>query len=160
MLFPGWPSITINDWNPNFIIERCAVQTPRRREPRDAVSRQWVMDVLEPLGQKDGYRSHDFPTPKKLKIYLDDGSVFINLKTGEGELETVALDGRCLYQVNRLHLSPRQAWLVFSDFFAVGLIIVSVTGLFVLKGKTGITGRGAIFATAGVLFPIIVVLYM
>lgn len=148
----------IRDWNPNFIIERQAVRTPVV-ENSDGVTRQWVMDVLEPLGQKDGYRSHDFPTPHKLKIYIDDGSIFVNLKSGEGEFESVTRRP-LFYRINCLHLSPKQAWLIFSDIFAVGLIVVSVTGLFVLKGKTGITGRGAILATAGVLFPIIVMLSM
>lgn len=148
----------VNDWNPNFIIERRDVQTPVV-ENRDAVSRQWVFDVLEPLGQKDNYRSHDFPSSTKLKIYLDDGSVFVNLKTGEGQLENVTRRP-LFYQINRLHLSPKKAWLIFSDVFAVGLIIISGTGLFVLKGRTGITGRGAILATAGVVVPIIVMLSM
>jgi hypothetical protein len=40
------------------------------------------------------------------------------------------------------------------DFVAVGLIVVSATGLLVLKGGKGITGRGTIFATAGILIPI------
>lgn len=143
----------VDDWNPNFVINRQDVQTPI---PKDvaAVKREWALGVLEPLGERDHYRSHDFPTPSKIKIYLDEGSVFVDLKSGKGVFESVK-KRPLLYQINGLHVSPRRAWLAFSDFFAAGLIVVSVTGLFVLKGGKGITGRGAIFAIAGILVPLV-----
>jgi len=142
----------VDDWNPNFVIERQDVRAPTPKGP-GAVSRQWVLGVLEPLGQEAHYRSHDFPTPKKLKIYLDDGSVFLDLESGEGVYESVRRRP-ILYQANCLHISPKRAWLVFSDVYAVALIVVSLTGLFVLKGSKGITGRGAVLATAGVVVPL------
>ncbi len=148
----------VDDWNPNFIIKRQDVQTPI---PKDvaAVTRKWVLGVLEPLGEHDHYRSHDFPTPNKVKIYLDEGSVFVDLKRGKGIFESVT-KRPLLYQINCLHVSPKRAWLAFSDFLAGGLIVVSATGLFVLQGRKGITGRGAIFATAGILIPTIFVLFI
>lgn len=142
----------VDDWNPNFVIHRQDVQV-QVSEDVGLVTRGWVLDVLEPLGEQDHYRSHDFPTPKKLKIYLDEGSVLVNLASGKGVFETVRRRP-IFYQMNCLHLSPKRAWLVFSDAFAVALIIVSLTGLFVLKGRKGITGRGAILATAGILVPL------
>ena len=147
----------LHDWDPNFVIKRQDVQTPIP-ENIDTLSRQWVLGVLEPLDQQDHYRSHDFPTPKKLKIYLDEGSVFVDLESGKGVFESVTRRP-FLYQINCLHISPKRAWLVFSDVFAVALIIISLTGLFVLKGRKGITGRGAILVAAGILFPLVVVLY-
>lgn len=148
----------LHDWDPNFIIKRQDVQTPIP-ENIDTLSRQWVLGVLEPLDQQDNYRSHDFPTPKKLKIYLDEGSVFVDLESGKGVFESVTRRP-FFYQINCLHISPKRAWLVFSDVFAVALIIIALTGLFVLKGRKGITGRGAILVAAGILFPLVVVLYM
>jgi hypothetical protein len=43
---------------------------------------------------------------------------------------------------------------VVADVYAVGLIVLAITGMFVLKGKTGITGRGAWLTGAGVLLPV------
>ncbi len=139
----------VGDWNSNFVIKRQDVQTP---VPKDiaVVTREWVMGVLEPLGEQDRYRSHDFPTPEKVKIYLDEGSVFVDLKTGKGVYETVRRRP-LFYQINCLHISPRHAWLVFSDLFAVGLVVVSVTGLVMLKGSKGLSRRGAILAAVGIL---------
>jgi hypothetical protein len=42
----------------------------------------------------------------------------------------------------------------FSDLYCVVLIIVTITGLFVLKGKKGITGRGAWLTGLGVVLPL------
>lgn len=81
----------------------------------------------------------------------------MNLKSGEGEYETIRRRP-VFYQVNFLHLSPKGAWLIFSDIFAVGLLVIVVTGLFVLKGKRGITGRGAVLAGAGLIVPLIFLL--
>jgi hypothetical protein len=43
----------------------------------------------------------------------------------------------------------------FSDFFCVALIVLSISGLFILKGKNGITRRGAWLTAAGVTIPIV-----
>ncbi len=142
----------LDDWNPSFIINRQAIQA-EKLDSRDAVSTQWVMSVLEPLGEHDNYRSYDFPTSKKVKIYLCEGTVFINIINVTGEYETVRRRP-FFYQINTLHLSPKKFWLVFSDVFCVSLILICVTGLFVLNGRNGITGRGAVLAGAGVLVPI------
>ena len=42
-----------------------------------------------------------------------------------------------------------------AGYLAVGLILMAVTGMFVLKGRTGITGRGAWLVSAGVLLPVV-----
>ncbi|HHK42648.1 MAG TPA: hypothetical protein ENJ50_09550, partial [Planctomycetaceae bacterium] len=143
----------IDDWNPNFIIHRRAIRAPAVGEAR-SVDRTWIDTVLGPLGEVRNYRAHDFPTPKKVKIYLDDGSVFVDLRTGEGVYESIRRRP-IFYQINQLHIEPRNVWLVFSDCYAASLIVVCITGMFVLKGKKGITGRGAWLTGAGFLIPLV-----
>jgi len=146
----------VDHWDPNFIVEReeVRVDVPKEIAEREApISRAWVLEALEGLGQADRYRAHDQPTPVKLKVYLDGGSVFLDLRTGEGELEMVRRRP-VFYALNRLHLSPESAWLAFSDVFAAGLIVITLTGMFVLPGRRGITGRGAILAALGAAVPI------
>jgi hypothetical protein len=56
--------------------------------------------------------------------------------------------------MNQLHLNaPKRFWTVVVDLYAVALIVLAVMGMFVLKGATGIKGRGAWRTTAGVLPP-------
>jgi hypothetical protein len=58
--------------------------------------------------------------------------------------------------MNQLHLNaPKGAWTIIADIYAIGLIVMALTGMFVLKGRTGITGRGAWLVGAGVLLPVL-----
>ena len=58
--------------------------------------------------------------------------------------------------MNQLHLNaPKGVWTVIADIYAFGLILMALTGMFVLKGKAGITGRGAWLVGAGVLLPVV-----
>lgn len=142
----------VGDWNPSFIIARQTIQVEANQSQSD-VTKQWVLDVLEPLGEKENFRQFDFPSSKKVKIYIEDGALLIHLETGVGEYETVRR--RLLfYQFNHLHLFPKGGWLIFSDLFAIGLCIISITGLFILRGKNGITRRGAVLVAAGLVVPV------
>ncbi|HSG48621.1 MAG TPA: PepSY-associated TM helix domain-containing protein, partial [Longimicrobiales bacterium] len=59
-----------------------------------------------------------------------------------------------LRQANFLHLNEaKKLWTWMADLYAVGLLVLAVTGLFVLRGRNGITGRGAWLTAAGVVIP-------
>lgn len=146
----------LDHWNPNFMVHRENVQMQLPQKV-DQITRAIVIEALEPLGEQENYRSHDSPTSKKLKIYLDDGSVMVSLKDGQAVYESVRRRP-FFFEINCLHLNPKAWWLVFSDLFAVALILVTVTGLFVLKGRKGITGRGAILIVVGLIIPLLFLL--
>jgi len=57
-----------------------------------------------------------------------------------------------------LHYNPQKWWTIFSDIYAASLIILAITGLFILKGKNGITGRGAWLTILGTLIPLLFLL--
>jgi hypothetical protein len=70
------------------------------------------------------------------------------------DLGYLAVGLTIVYEMNQLHLNtPKGVWTIVADIYAVGLIVMAITGMFVLKGKTGITGRGAWLTAAGVLLP-------
>lgn len=139
-------------WNPNFVIEQREVRTADCPAEASAVSDAWVLEFLETLGNRDYYLGHDAPSPGKLKIYLDDGSVMLDLKTGEGVWESVRRRP-LFYHANLLHIGAKGVWALFADFFAASLIVLAVTGLFVLKGKHGFARRGWILVGAGLILP-------
>ncbi len=65
------------------------------------------------------------------------------------------------FHVNFLHYNPKKAWTWFSDLFCVSLMIIAITGLFILKGKNGITRRGAWLTGIGIIIPLIfLILYL
>jgi len=143
-----------NDWNPNYIITTKAL-TLNIPSAVNSDEKETVNNLLKQMGEEDNYRKHYFPADDKLKIFLNGGgSVNINLNTGKTLFEK--LKKRPLFfEVNFLHYNPGNVWKWFSDIFAVALIILGISGLFILKGKNGIKRRGAWLTIAGVIIPLI-----
>ena len=112
-----------------------------------------MLRVLEPLGAEASLLSFDFPTPRRIKIYLKDGSVTGLLGSGAAEYETIRRRP-FLFEANSIHVHPRGWWLWFSDLFAAALIVLTLTGLFVLTGRQGLSGRGKWLVAAGIALPV------
>jgi len=81
----------------------------------------------------------------------------LHFTTGEGTYEKVSRRPM-LYQVNALHLNRLQGWKWASDVFALVLMVLSVTGLFVLRGKYGLARRGRWLVIAGMVPPLLALL--
>jgi len=121
---------------------------------RSNADRNFVDSLLKLQGV-DQYKQFYFPSSTTMMIYLDGGHVNLDLVRGTGNLVKVR-KLPVLTEFNFLHYNkPKKLWTWFSDSFAVSWILIAVTGLFILKGKKGITGRGALFATAGIIVPLI-----
>lgn len=148
----------IGDWNPNYIMTNEQVQLPGMVPASgDDLSREQAIEILSSQGLEDKYRSHYAPFPNQIKIFVDGGSLTIDTETETAHLEHMRRRP-VFYQVNLLHYNPGELWKWFSDFFALSLIILSITGMFILKGKKGIKGRGAILVGAGIILPVILLL--
>ncbi len=146
----------LNDWNPNYIIENKKFKTSIASNKAN-ISKQTVVNILKKFGEEDNYKKHYFPSSEKLKIYFNDGSIVVDLQTGNAQYETIKRRP-IFHTVNYLHYNPGKWWLWFSDFFAGSLIVLSITGLFVIKGRKGFKWRGAIIATLGLILPVLFLL--
>jgi len=60
-----------------------------------------------------------------------------------------------VYWINRLHYNKVKGWSPIADFFAGSLILLAITGLFIVKGKRGIAGSGKWYLLIGILIPIL-----
>ena len=61
-----------------------------------------------------------------------------------------------LRDVNFLHLNhPKGLWTWVADIYAILLAVLAISGLFILRGRNGLAGRGKWFATAGLLVPVV-----
>jgi len=59
-------------------------------------------------------------------------------------------------EANFLHLNhARKLWTYTADLYAVALAFLAISGMFVIKGKKGIKGRGAWLTGIGVVVPIV-----
>jgi hypothetical protein len=141
----------LKDWNPNYIVsvEDITVQ-PMPQKPDKAA----IIKLLEQFDEEDNYRNHYFPSEDIMKVFIDDGSVYINLKTGEGVIETTKR--RPVFrEVNYLHYNPIKYWTWYSDIFSGALIILGISGILIPRGSRGITKRGAWLTLLGLIIPAI-----
>ena len=145
----------VNDWNPDFIIHKQTVKTPRLTT-RDKVKAKNIKEFSTLVGEEN-YKVFDFPTNNQIKIYYDNATLHINLETGEGIYEKLT-KRHVFYESNVLHRNSLNGWKWVSDIFAVMLIIISVTGLVILKGKYGFLRRGIWLMLAGLLLPVIAII--
>jgi hypothetical protein len=99
----------------------------------------------------------DFPTNDQVKIYYKDASFHIYLDEKKGIYERVS-KRHLFYEADVIHRNSLKGWKWISDIFAISLIVLTVTGLFVLKGKHGITGRGKWLIAAGFFPPLIAII--
>ena len=107
------------------------------------------------LSERVGETAHrvvDVPVAGQVKIYYDNASLHLYLAEKRGVYERV-VRRPLFYEVNVLHRNSLKPWRWLSDAFSLLLILVNVTGLFVLKGKYGLPARGKWLILAGALPP-------
>ncbi|MBQ1651532.1 MAG: PepSY-associated TM helix domain-containing protein, partial [Paludibacteraceae bacterium] len=101
---------------------------------------------------------HYYPNDSALKIFLKSGSnIVVNTHSGQVTYEKVRRRP-VLGAMSRLHYNPGSAWTIFSDIFAISMLIVIITGLFMMKGKNGIIGIGGIELIIGIMLPVLLYL--
>jgi hypothetical protein len=142
-----------HDWNPNYIIENTGFKTDINFT-RETLNRETALEILKNVPGTPEYKTWYFPAGNILTIFVEGGSVRINTNTGEGTIERIS-KRPLFYQLNFLHYNPGRWWKYFSDIYCISLILVTVTGLFLVKGKNGITRRGAILTAIGIILPLL-----
>jgi uncharacterized protein len=155
--FSGIALNHLSDWNSNYIIirEEITIENPSRIYR--GITKDEVRALMDEIGEKRSYKNHYFPQSDQLKVFLKGGSVVINTESGNGLLEKVTR--RPFFrEVNYLHYNPQESWTWISDVFAGALIILAITGLFLVRGAKGITGRGAWLTILGIIIPVIFLL--
>jgi uncharacterized protein len=143
----------LHQWNPNYIISKIDFKAQLPSDTSE-ITKLLIEQKVNEFVQSP-ILSYYYPKQSTLKAFVKNGTITFNLETGEALIEKV--QRRPIFsQLNFLHYNnPRSWWTAFSDIFAVGLIIITITGLFIIKGKNGITRRGAILVAAGIVLPLL-----
>jgi hypothetical protein len=123
------------------------------------VDKTYVMKVMDQAGEDhDLYKSH-ITGEGYLQIFLKNGLLYVDLTNGEAQLEKKTTR-YVIKEMNLLHYNNlKKLYTWFSDLYAVGLIILAITGMFVLRGKNGILGRGAWLTAIGIVLPALFILF-
>jgi hypothetical protein len=144
----------VRDWNPNFRIEsaNARIDPVPAGDPRSPTV---IREILSRLGESSEYRDSFRPDSGTLEIFTANGLISVDLTTGDVRLERVK-SRTLLREANFLHLNhAKKLWTYMADLYAIALGLLAITGLFVLKGKKGITGRGAWLTGMGLLVPVV-----
>lgn len=145
------------DLNPNYVINKTRFELSRD-EVKDQLNSATIQSVLRSRGLGTDYTGIFRPEPDKIQIFYQDKNITLDLKEYVGEVETIK-NRKIVKEMNFLHLNtPKRAWTYIADIYAVILILLAFSGLFVLKGKKGIKGRGAWLTVIGLLIPVIFVI--
>jgi len=143
----------IQDWNPTYIIER-RTGTVELTDVDISDNKVLTSAVLTQLEETAPLKSIFRLDRNTLKIFVENNNITVDTRTSS-VIEEKSIKRNILYQANFLHLNhAKKLWTWFADLYAVALGLLAITGLFVLKGKKGITGRGAWLTAVGFFIPL------
>ena len=146
----------LKDWNPSYSITR-QESTVTAPGPDQAFTRTNAMSVLNQAGVRNKYLNHYSPAPGQVRIFFDGGNATLERSSGQVVVENIRRRP-LLHTFNKLHYNPGRWWTWFADVFSAALLVVAVTGLFLLRGRQGITRRGGVLVLIGIVIPTVLVL--
>ena len=141
----------LKDWDPNF---KQLNRTHQLALPLPSEDDAAAKSTLQALGvhevPREVYRASD----AQLDVVFDKRTFHVDTTTGIVHEEGQA--ARPLLRVaNWLHLNRgKKAWTYIADFYAVFLLFLALSGLFMIPGRKGLLGRGAVVALLGAAVPI------
>ena len=96
-------------------------------------------------------------SPDELEVLFDKRSLHVDLANGK-----VVDEGQeprfLLRAANWLHLNRgKKAWTYVADAYAAGLMLLATSGMFMIAGRKGFLGRGAVLVLLGILVPVVYV---
>ncbi len=141
----------VADWDPSFHeIERThQLPAPLPRDA-DATSKR----VLDALAITEAPSEVYAAGEDAVDVVLARRTLHVTPSTGK-----VVEEGQSprwfLRAANWLHLNRgKKAWTYVADAYAVILLYLAISGLFMLPGKKGLVGRGAVIALLGAAVPV------
>lgn len=141
--------------NPYYTVTRTEYRITEDLSDKNKVDEKTILALLEPLDETDNFTKYYYPKPDRIKVFLKGGSsLVINTRTKEAVYEGVKRRP-IISSMVQLHFNPGKWWTWFADIFAVSLIIITVSGLVMIKGPKGLWGRGGVELIVGILIPLL-----
>ncbi len=140
----------VADWDANFenVTRTYTVQLAPGAQSDDGVASTVAASAGITDKPKEVYREGD-----DLEILYDHRTLHVDLPSGK-VVDEQQKPRFFLRVANWLHLNRgKKAWKYFADAYAAGLLLLATSGLFMIPGKKGLFGRGAIFVAIGIAIP-------
>lgn len=140
----------IADWEPNF---RQVERVHQLALPLPTEDARIADEVREALGISEPLREVFRADERQIEVVFDRRTLHVDPQTGRVVEESQ--EPRFFLRVaNWLHLNRgKRAWTIIADGYAVFLLLLSVTGLWMFPGRKGLLGRAGVIALAGALVP-------
>jgi uncharacterized protein len=141
----------LGHWNPNF---KRVIETSRLEGPYPADKEALTTRIISKLNRSgDDVQASFFDSDTVFEVSLTDGTAQLDTKTGV--ITTVGKKPRFfLRAANWLHYNRGKViWTYIADGYAILLLYLAVSGAFMLKGRKGFVGRGAILIFIGAAVP-------
>lgn len=140
----------VGDWEPNFKEVR---RNHRLSQPLPTETQALSERLLAELPVEGPVREVYRVDERIVEVSLDRSTLRVDTHTGE-----VLQEGReprfLLRIANWLHLNRgKKAWTYIADAYAMTLLVLSTTGLWMFSGRKGIWGRAGLIAAAGAVVP-------
>jgi uncharacterized protein len=145
----------IADWNPNYATAERTHELGMALPDDDDEAAALVASKLS-ISEKprDVFRTDD-----DLEIVFAQRTLHANTRTGS-VLDQEQKSRFFLRVANWLHANRgKKAWTYFADAYGFGLLLLAFSGLFMIPGKKGLFGRGAVFVIIGVAIPLLYVTF-
>jgi len=139
-------------WDANYT----RTLVPATMEPVGTGSTAEILPVvLERLGETAPLKNTWRASEELFQVFVEGGQYDVNLVTGE--ITEHGFARRPLfYDVNFMHLNSGKApWTGIADVYAGILILLALTGPWLIKGSKGLTGRGGVMMVAGIALPVV-----
>ena len=148
------------DFNPSYSISRQELKLDAAFPMPPNIDESVVNLLLTQINEQNAYTKHYYYAEQKMKVFLKGGSSLdVDMNTGIAIYEKLQ-KRPFLNAFNKLHLNPSRWWTWFSDIFGVALLIITITGMIMLKGRKGFIGRGGVEFVIGLMIPIIFLLFL
>lgn len=144
----------LKDWDPNFRQVNRTHQLPLPLPGDDDAA---AKSALNSLGVHEEPREVYRASPTQLDVVFDKRTFHVD--TTSGLVHEEGQSARPLLRVaNWLHLNRgKRAWTYVADSYAIFLLFLALSGLFMIPGRKGLLGRGAVVALLGAAVPILYV---
>ena len=111
--------------------------------------------VMERLALTEPVKSTWRARGTQFQVFLENGGIDVNLATGEAVRHGFA-KRPLLFDLNFMHLNSGKApWTGIADVYGGMLVVMALTGIFLVRGRKGLSGRGGILMALGFLLPIV-----
>lgn len=142
----------VADWDPNFANGETTHEIGAPLPEDDAEATKLVLGKLGIAETpRESYREGD-----QLEILFGHRTLHV---TASGHVVDQTQKPRFLLRAaNWLHLNRgKKAWTYAADTYAAALLFLACSGLFMIKGRQGLFGRGVFFVAVGVAIPVLYV---